>query len=201
MILLLAASASADLPYAYVKVQPDLGDLVVIVFPHRDGQVYLRDTGLEIDATAVQVGHTTDDPWGECQFLSPMPEAQSIVVQPMNEIDGLTLLDHPIGLEGPAGADGWTTVELGQLRGGGHSSGLQSFRAAVPGHEVCLFDTQFALEVRSPDVNGDLVVDLTDITLFVSALGEYATYADFNADGYIGLADIVSMAQALGDED
>jgi len=73
--------------------------------------------------------------------------------------------DGPIPLEAPAGADGWTTVDLGQLRGGGHSEGPITMRAAVPEHGVCIFGTLFPLEFRSPDITGDLAVDLSDIVI------------------------------------
>ena len=61
------------------------------------------------------------------------------------------------------------------------------------------FDNLFELEIRSPDINGNLVVDLPDIVLFTQALGSYATYADLRPDGVIDLSDVVIMVQALHD--
>ncbi len=52
---------------------------------------------------------------------------------------------------------------------------------------------------NSPDVSGDLLINLSDITLFVVALGVgYDWACDFNHDGLLNLTDIVEMAQALG---
>ena len=55
------------------------------------------------------------------------------------------------------------------------------------------------LRANSPDFNGDRLVNLTDITLFIQDYGsEYAYRSDFNWDGIINLSDISLMSQAIG---
>jgi len=68
--------------------------------------------------------------------------------------------------------------------------------AAIAGGGV---DVQF----NSPDISGDLVVNLTDIVNFTSLLGgdfsQHPEYAgDFNNDGVINLSDIVRFTSGIG---
>jgi hypothetical protein len=55
------------------------------------------------------------------------------------------------------------------------------------------------LRVNSPDISGDLVVDLTDVALFVQDLGgPYHYRSDFCWDGVIDLSDIAIFVQGMG---
>ncbi len=191
-----APSATQAIPFAYVHVDLPGPQVVLVVHPVAPGHVFLQG-GVELGPCEVRIGHSTDDPWGECFYEAPMPEAGVIVIQPHESQDSFTLGDDPIPVEAPAGDDGWTTVDLGLLRGGGHTDGPVALRATVPEHDFCIFDTLFDLEIRSPDITGDLIVDLTDVVLFVQALGEYQAYADLRPDGAVNLSDIVIMSQGL----
>ena len=52
---------------------------------------------------------------------------------------------------------------------------------------------------NSPDINGDLVVNLTDVVLFAGVYyGVYEYLADFYWDDVINLSDIVLLAQGQG---
>ncbi len=52
---------------------------------------------------------------------------------------------------------------------------------------------------NSPDINGDMVVNLSDVAQFASVyFGTYAYRADFFWDGIINLSDLVLMAQGFG---
>ncbi len=56
-----------------------------------------------------------------------------------------------------------------------------------------------ALNFNSPDINGDLKVDLTDLQLF--ALDFYYSddfRSDFHRDGIVNLSDVPQMARAIG---
>ncbi len=64
------------------------------------------------------------------------------------------------------------------------------------------FSDQFvvSLAINSPDINGDLVVDLSDIALFSQDLDRGDAFrSDFNHDGVVNLSDIAIFAGALGD--
>jgi hypothetical protein len=52
---------------------------------------------------------------------------------------------------------------------------------------------------NSADINGDLVVNLSDITPFAQMLaGTYSYDGDFNNDGVINLSDIVRFTPGIG---
>jgi hypothetical protein len=55
------------------------------------------------------------------------------------------------------------------------------------------------IQFNSPDVNGDLIVNLTDVVLFAGDYyGAYAYRSDFYFDGTVNLSDIVLLAQGSG---
>lgn len=57
----------------------------------------------------------------------------------------------------------------------------------------------FALAFNSADINGDGVVNLTDVGLFSGAFfGSYDFAADFFADGILNLNDVGRLATGLG---
>jgi len=96
-------------------------------------------------------------------------------------------------------ADGLTDVN-GQAvwvqspNAGGSSLGemVQAFVAGDPVPDTA--DIAFV----SADLNGDLLVNLSDITVFTQALAAYNAAADFNADGVVNLSDITLMTQGIG---
>jgi hypothetical protein len=62
-----------------------------------------------------------------------------------------------------------------------------------------LLQMPLALRFVSPDINGDLVVNLSDTGFFVGDLfGTYHIRSDLNADGVIDLSDSGFMATAIG---
>lgn len=100
-------------------------------------------------------------------------------------------------------SEGRTSFTLAP-RGGGHSQmGLTVFIAGNPVGVGEPHSSQFVLSIsiNSPDINGDLVVDLSDIALFSEDLelgNEFRS--DFNHDRVVNLSDIAILARALGDE-
>lgn len=102
--------------------------------------------------------------------------------------------------DAPTDAGGWTEFAL-PLRGGGWSEGpcavyLNGSPAQSPGGWV--FDT-IPLRTNSPDLDGDLVVDLTDIVLFARDFrGDYAYRSDYNWDGQVDLSDVVRFVPHIG---
>lgn len=98
--------------------------------------------------------------------------------------------------------DGW--IQFAQpLRGGGWSEVsvtlyLNGSPAMDPGQNVY---PPLTLGMVSPDINGDLSIDLVDIAQFVQDLHDAGTVhprSDFNNDAAINLADIVLMTQGIG---
>lgn len=60
-------------------------------------------------------------------------------------------------------------------------------------------DVSLAFFVNSPDINGDLVVNLQDIQLFVADYhGAYSFRSDFNFDGEVDLSDLAVLTGGVG---
>lgn len=92
-------------------------------------------------------------------------------------------------------ADGMTTIS-GSLAGGGNTQGPLMVYIAGSG----LYMDPIDLEIVSPDINGDLVVNLVDVGTFAGdyGSGSYQSRSDFNHDGTLNLADIGIFATYLG---
>jgi hypothetical protein len=82
------------------------------------------------------------------------------------------------------------------LRAGGYSQAIAD--VLVNGSRL-EYASGLALSFNSPDINGDLKVDLTDMQLFaVDFFSSYDFRADFHRDGIVNLSDIPQMALAIG---
>ena len=88
------------------------------------------------------------------------------------------------------------------LSGGGWCEGPMFMMIAGNTYVIAGPDSQgpvFDIRFNSPDVNGDLQVNLSDIAVFTQDLrGEYRYRSDFVWDGVINLSDIVRMTQGIG---
>ena len=99
-------------------------------------------------------------------------------------------------------ADDFTDVNgqstfSGRFYSGGHGQGATIYISGAPIVQPP-FENYFFF---SPDINGDLIVDLTDVVTFAQDyFGEYNYRSDFSWDGELNLADVVLFAQALGIE-
>ena len=102
---------------------------------------------------------------------------------------------------GRAGLDtysGISTFSLAYFGGGWHNTGTNIWV-----HEGGGLWNPIPMPVNvrfnSPDINGDLVVNLSDIVYFTQDFyGAYNYRSDFNWDGVINLSDIALMAQGIG---
>ena len=61
-----------------------------------------------------------------------------------------------------------------------------------------MLQTEIPLTVKTPDLSGDRFVNLTDIAVFVPAIGTDAVACDFNNDGDVDLADVARFVPAIG---
>jgi len=82
------------------------------------------------------------------------------------------------------------------LLAGGHSEA----GCSIVINGTVLFSGQpLALRFNSPDLNGDLAVNLSDVAIFVGDYwGPYRFRSDFSADGVLNLSDVSLMVQAVG---
>ncbi len=92
--------------------------------------------------------------------------------------------------------DSGTTCWQQPMRAGGHAFGetvevvVDAWPLPIPGVFV---------DFNSADIDGNLIVNLTDLTLFtMDYLGAFDPRSDFFRDGQLDLADLTRFTQALG---
>ena len=87
------------------------------------------------------------------------------------------------------------TSWVNPLRAGGQSEGY--VRVIVNGTPIPAYFS--IVYFNSPDINGDLQVNLSDVALFgQDYFGGYQFRSDFHHDGVINLQDLAIMAEGLG---
>jgi len=102
------------------------------------------------------------------------------------------------GVSGSSNADfstdtnGQTNIS-GSIAGGGRTNGLW---VVVQGIVIGCPETCLPIRVRGTDINGDLVVNLADLSMFAGAYPPltFHTQADFNCDGVVNLVDFGTFA-------
>jgi hypothetical protein len=107
------------------------------------------------------------------------------------------------GADSNSNSAGMTTMSLGTLTGGGCADGMS---LVIQGFVVldsltnCTTDQCNPIALRSPDINGDLVINLVDLSAFAAGYPPqpYAVCADMNADGVVGLQDLSKFAFHYG---
>lgn len=111
------------------------------------------------------------------------------------DTEGLVRCPGGMIADGPTDATGRTTFTVPPRAGGWD---LSVTRAVVSGWTS--LGAGVALNYNSPDLNGDLEVNLTDVQLFAADYYDsfYHHRSDLSFDGTINLADIVPLAQTFG---
>jgi len=97
--------------------------------------------------------------------------------------------------DGPTDVHGQTRFTV-PLQAGGHTDPVAGEKLQVVVNGSPLSASRLDIQINSPDLDGDLDVDLTDVVIFVqsyfSGNDDYAV--DFHCDGSINLSDLVVMA-------
>lgn len=101
--------------------------------------------------------------------------------------------------DAPTDENGQTTIS-GAIKGGGYDSGLGVFTGIIPEPNICLGEICVPITVVSPDINGDLQINIVDVSLFAQAFPPQAgnPTADFDCSGTVNIADLAAFAQHLG---
>jgi hypothetical protein len=117
--------------------------------------------------------------------------------------DGLTqgcAQDHVAAADHDTGEDGWTEFTLAPRAGGWSQDLLEIYIMGDPASAFGSEIPPLPIYFNSPDIDGDLTVDLTDISLFVQDLAapDAPFRSDLVWDGVIDLSDIAVFTQHLG---
>jgi hypothetical protein len=169
------------------------GDQVsVLVVPNGSGsplnECYGFGTGPIVNAT-IEVW--LRDAGGDSIYLFPFSD---MWLETANALKvGMVLCPGGSTADQSTDIHGYTTFSQ-ELFAGCCGSGMMVVVNGTP-----LSQAPFDMLVNSPDMNCDLVVNLTDVTLFAQTYyGAYDYCADFYWDELLNLSDIVLLAQANG---
>lgn len=100
-----------------------------------------------------------------------------------------------IDADGPTDSNGQTTFS-GSWAVGGCADGAYIVIAGYVLTDCTEIPIEIPINARSADLNGDLSVDLADLSIFSAAYppNGYDTCADFNGDGQVNIADLSAFA-------
>lgn len=158
------------------------GDHVVLICPRGDGPT-LAEAGAVITLTY------TDLPGGQ-----PLPGIGP-AWSPGGCNGGIVWCGPDPTSDGPTDANGQTTVS-GVLAGGGYDTEISWLVGGMP-LPYC-YQQYVPLVLVSPDIDGDLDVDLVDLSLFAFAYASppkpYDQRFDFDGSGSVDLVDFALFA-------
>jgi len=161
----------------------------IAVCPAGDGQT-LADVGARIDVV-------TRDPGGNEVGSIPW---QDIWIIGCGERD-LCWGAQSSNADAPTDSNGETTIS-GTIAMGGMHTGVHVYLQAIvvlsqPG---CVEPLCLPLETRSVDINGDLLVNLVDLSEFGRSFppNPYNAAADYDFDGVVGLTDFAIFGAHFG---
>jgi hypothetical protein len=119
--------------------------------------------------------------------------------------DAVTLCGGAASSDADSGsnATGMTTMSLTGLAGGGCTDGMALvIQGFVVQDSLTNCATVFCcpIALRSPDINGSLIVDLVDLSLFATSFPPNPPdpCCDMNVDGSVGLQDLSLFAFHFG---
>ena len=176
---------------SWVEVEFPLGTPVVLYnVPNGMGSAFTeaRDLGGAVDATiTLYLRDANNDP------VVDFP-AEDLVLEPSADFDspcpGGTIADGNTDVNG-------MTQWVNPLFAGGWSEG--STVVMIGGIPLHPFPGFLPISHNSPDINGDLIVNLIDVSLFAQGyFGDYSFRIDLRYDGVINLADLSLFAQGMG---
>lgn len=151
---------------------------------------------------------------GGCLYICPTGDGQSLDTITVTLLNGLgspvvdfpreriwadaislgdlVYCDTPFLADAPTDDFGMTTIS-GTARGGGHTnSGLYVYVDGLP-----IQNSPLDFTIVSPDIDGNLVVDVCDVAILGSDFQSAAYRSDFTCDGTVDLADFTVFTPHL----
>jgi len=193
---LLAADTIPVLPYVEVSVATE-GPLSVFSVPDGSGRPMTQvfgPAGQPVDGTITMTLYDDTPPWGD-----PVPffPAEDIMLTDLT--GNLAICQRGTYPDGNTDANGMTSW-TGVLNVGGHAEPVAGNQIAIMVNGWIPEGAELPdLRINSPDLSGDLVVNLIDVTQFVADyFGPYNYASDFHWDGVMNLSDVSKLASAIG---
>lgn len=185
----IAADNVPDMDLSTASIAADADGANVFVVPDGTGQPLTEARapgGALVDAT---ITLTLLDPWGNP--ISGYPP-EDLWLETSG--DGLVACSGGTSADHQTDNTGQTTWST-SLAAGGNSHGelVRVYVASYP-----LNGPGLDLTFNSADINGDLVVNLSDIGAFTPMLSAYSVDGDFNHDGVVDLSDVARFTSVNG---
>ena len=169
------------------------GDVVLLIMPDGSGPPLTE---------ATQYGGALVDATISLTLYSYCPPTGPLVGYPAEDMwlestDGSLVFCTGGSIADAATDDQGDTKWSRPLSGGGWDSGTCIIR--LPGG-LTPNDSSFILKFNSPDLNADLVVNLTDVSEFAQDFfsGTYAFRSDLHFDHVVNLSDLTVMTGVVG---
>jgi hypothetical protein len=190
-------------PIAFVwDVQCDVAEPVcILVVPDGSGMAFADArtiTGSVVDAT-ISVQIWIIDEFGPVGPANQFDAGYVTIQAP----DGLTrgcLQTHVAAADHNTDGDGWTAFSLAPRAGGWSQDLLEIYVVGDPASPMGSDIPPLPIYFNSPDINGDLQIDLVDVAQFTQDYfsGNHPLRSDFVWNGTIDLADVAVLAQYFG---
>lgn len=185
--LVLVQSASAIPPLPCIRGEGSSNSGVILACPQGDGPS-LASAGLTISIRLLDgngnpiVGFFKKDLWLMGDGLNGCDPFPIMIADAPTDSDGRTTFSGVPVAGGCSDGPLYVIVKY---------QGLDFLLSETPGPDPCSPYITFPITIRSPDINGDGTVSLSDYSRFVAAYqGSYDECADYNGDGSITLADL-----------
>lgn len=176
-----ASAAAADFPSHDLSTATVAGAGTLMITPARSGDE-LGETGLTVTVTLLDFAGV---PW-------PNYPAADVWLDSELPGDVALCVNGSIG-DSSSDANG-RMIFSGAVAGGGSAARINVYIVNEP-----LLGPPLPIAFNSPDINGDLVVDLSDFGLFGQDFGTDAFRSDFVHDGLVDLADFSRFGASFGE--
>lgn len=167
-----------------------LPNLTIVIAPNHPARMFtpgtVHDTVIRVDVNE----YANDEPW-RC-IVEAGPVVGITHVGLVSGDSTLHLVGSPYLLLEPTNWSGRGLFDVRRIHGGGYTtSGRLAFD--IPDRELCgpLF---FNGRITSPDLNGDLAINIADVALFTQYYRSGDIRTDFNGDGVVNIADLREFA-------
>jgi hypothetical protein len=179
-------------PTASVAVSAAGTQVSVYNLPDGNGKALTEAKPIAGGAVDATITVTLNDAAGNPIFLYPFEDMWL-----ETSLGGMVPCNGGTVSDGSTDINGQTTFTAAMYAGGySDKAGLESCKVVVNG--TALVGSDLDILFNSADINGDLIVNLSDTILFVAVYtGAYDYSADFSYDGIINLSDLVLYAGGL----
>lgn len=180
-----------------------LGLYPLFICPQGDTDNYVDQVGGASSGVGYYIAVTVIDNTAQPIPNIPGSDFWAIDCDPLNDV-ALCGGSASTGADSLTNAMGMTTIGgFGTTAGGGCADGysvvVQGFVIENPG-TGCTTDLCLNIAWRSPDINGDLIVNLVDLSAFASGYPpqSYVNCSDFDNNGLVNLQDLSKFAFHYG---